>query len=96
MTRQNQLTEKLHRQQEQLLKHEFQEIRLEHELAQAKRKARTHRLITLGAEIEACLGSALTVEEVRILCSYALEHGYREFADSGNHLDAAGVHSLSC
>lgn len=94
MTRKNRLAEKLHRQQEQLSKLEFQKIRLEHELEQAKRKARTHRLITLGAKLESCAGCALSVEAVRRFCDAAQAKGISLCDCCGDYPDATGVPPL--
>lgn len=58
--------------------------RVQAQLSQEQRKARTHRLITLGAELERLVGRELDVDEVTgLLKSTACPHDPAEHADGG-------------
>lgn len=46
-------------------------VALHREQSRAKRKARAHHLIQLGAEMERVMGCDLTVEDVRKICEAA-------------------------
>lgn len=58
--------------------------RVQAQLNQAQRRARAHRLITLGAELERLVGRELDVDEVAgLLKSTACPHDPAEHADGG-------------
>lgn len=58
--------------------------RVQAQLNQEQRRARTHRLITLGAELERLVGRELDVDEVAgLLKSTACLHDPAEHADGG-------------
>lgn len=46
-------------------------VALHREQSRAKRKARAHHLIQLGAEMERCMGCELTVDDVKKICEAA-------------------------
>ena len=58
--------------------------RVQAQLSQEQRRARAHRLITLGAELERLVGRELDVDEVAgLLKSTACLHDPAEHADGG-------------
>ena len=76
---------KLEKYEARMEQYRIRAARLQAQLTKEQRKARTHRLITLGAELERLVGRELSVDEVAGLLNLAdRPHDPTEHAGSGS------------